>query len=45
MGFLQRVHGVTLWSKVHSSEIPKSRSIKPLFWIKRFSATMVYPCV
>ena len=30
MNFLQRIEGVTLFSKVHSSEIQKSRDIEPL---------------
>ena len=30
MNFLQRIEGVTLFNKVHSSEIPKSLDIEPL---------------
>jgi len=35
MGYLQRVHGVTLRDKEHRSEICEARNIKPLLRIER----------
>ena len=45
MGYLRRVHGVTLRDKEHRSEIREARNVKPLLRIEKSQAMLVRPCI